>query len=162
DREYFIVGRGSLRLLLGEYLSLQPEAVPLWYTSFGKPGLSGEAAGSSVKFNVSHSGGLMLAAVARHREVGVDVERVRPDVNWRELAGRYFAPAEVAALDAQSTAQQLRAFFACWTRKEAYVKAHGLGMSLPLDRFSVSVAPDGPAELLAAEHDPAQLGRWDL
>jgi len=149
-------------LLLGEYLGLQPDAVPLWYTSFGKPGLSGEAAGSGVKFNVSHSAGLMLAAVTRNREVGIDVERVRPDVDWRELAGRFFAPAEVAALDARPPDDQLRAFFACWTRKEAYVKALGLGMSLPLDQFSVSVAPHGPAALLTAEHDPAQLTRWEL
>jgi 4'-phosphopantetheinyl transferase len=100
--------------------------------------------------------------VARGREVGVDVERLRSVDDWDSLGGRFFAPREVAELGGIPGSLRERAFFACWTRKEAYVKAHGLGLALPLDGFVVSVDPAGPARLLAADHDPDQLGRWEM
>src|SRR4029077_13081267 len=128
----------------------------------GKPALSDESGSNGVKFNASHSDGRLLVAIARGREVGIDVERRRPVADWRGLAGRYFAAAEVAALDRLDEADREQAFFRCWTRKEAYIKAHGLGMSLPLDQFAVSVAAGEPARLLSTAHDPAQLGRWAM
>jgi 4'-phosphopantetheinyl transferase len=162
DRERYIVGRGLLRMLLGQYLRVGPDAVRLWYTAHGKPVLVSEIGESDLTFNVAHSDSLILYAVARGREVGVDLERLRPGVECRELAEWFFSPREAAELAAVPPEQQERAFFAGWTRKEAYIKALGLGMAVPLDRFAVSLAPDRAAALLAAEHDPAQLGRWEL
>lgn len=162
DRERYIIGRGLLRMLLGQYLRVGPDGVRLWYTSQGKPELVGETGEDALKFNVAHSDGLALYAVTRGRSVGVDVERQRPGVEFRELAGRYFAPREADELLALAPPVQEHAFFSCWTRKEAYVKALGFGMAVPLDRFAVSLSPGRPAELVAADHDPAQLGRWVL
>jgi 4'-phosphopantetheinyl transferase len=162
DRERFTVGRGLLRCLLGAYLRVAPEAVRLSYTSAGKPYLVGETGDSAVRLNVAHSDGLIVLAVTRGRDIGVDVERMRPDVEWRKLVGRYFAPSEVAELTALPADCQEWAFFTGWTRKEAYLKALGLGMAIPLDQFAVSLTPGRPPTLLATDHDPGQLGRWDL
>jgi 4'-phosphopantetheinyl transferase len=162
DGQRYIVGRGRLRLLLGEYLGVEPAKVLLRSTSSGKPELVGEQEWSGVRFNVAHSDCLVLYAVARGRNVGVDVERVRPDLEWHALAARYFASCEVDELMALPAERQHRAFFVCWTRKEAYVKALGCGLSVPLDRFAVTVAPDRPAALVHTEHDPAQHPRWEM
>ena len=160
DRRRYVVGRGLLRTLLGSYSCTRPDEVRLWYTPLGKPGLVAPAI--DLRFNVSHSEGLVLIALALGRDLGVDLERMRDVDDWRELAGRFFAPREVAALDALPEPERTAGFFACWTRKEAYVKATGLGLTLPLDSFAVSVAPDGPAELLATDHAPADMERWTL
>ncbi|HTK76676.1 MAG TPA: thioesterase domain-containing protein [Gemmataceae bacterium] len=162
DRQRWVIGRGAVRQVLAGYVGVRPADVRLCYGSQGKPALAGESDRGRVNFNVSHSGELLFLAIAKEREIGVDVERIRPRSDWRELAGRYFAPAEVAALDRVPDAARDRAFFQCWTRKEAYIKAHGLGMSLPLDRFAVSLGPGEPARLVNADHDPTQLGRWTL
>jgi medium-chain acyl-[acyl-carrier-protein] hydrolase len=162
DRQRWVVGRATVRRILGEYLGVRPAEVRLWYNSHGKPAASGESDRGGVKFNVSHSGELLFLAIAQGREVGVDVERLRPLPDWRELAGRFFAPAEVAGLDRLPAPERERAFFQCWTRKEAYIKAHGLGLTLPLDQFAVSLGPGEPARLVSTDHDPAQLGRWTL
>jgi 4'-phosphopantetheinyl transferase len=160
DARRYVVARGCLRRLLGEYLSIPPAQVTLSATEFGKPYLADPASG--IRFNVAHSDDLALFAFARGREIGVDVERERPEVNWQELAQQYFAPDEYAALTTEPcTFDRREAFFRCWTRKEAYVKALGLGMQAPLDGFAVTTAPDS-AELLHTAHDPAQQSRWDL
>jgi medium-chain acyl-[acyl-carrier-protein] hydrolase len=161
DRQRYVVGRGVLRRMLGEYLGMRPTEVGLWYNSHGKPALTGESDRGGVKFNASHSGDLLFLAIAKGREVGVDVEHVRRLPDWRELAGRYFAPTELAELDTVPAPERERAFFQCWTRKEAYIKAQGLGMTLPLDQFAVSLAGE-PARLVSTDHDPAQLSRWTL
>jgi 4'-phosphopantetheinyl transferase len=160
DRRRFVIGRGSLRVLLGEYLSVAPADVRLDVTPLGKPHLArGPTAG--LRFNVAHTDELALFALTWGREVGVDVERERPDVEWRELAQRFFAPAEVAALTALPAEEQRPAFYRCWTRKEAYVKALGLGMQVPLDGFAVTLT-DEHAALVHTAHDPAQHRRWAL
>src|SRR5262249_20325443 len=160
DRERWVIGRGVVRRMLGFYLGMRPSEVRLCYNSYGKPALTSESDPGGVKFNVSHSGELLFLAIAKGREVGVDVERLRPLPDWHELAGHYFAAAEVAELDKVPVPARERAFFQCWTRKEAYVKAHGLGMTLPLDRFALSLAPGEPARLVSTDHDTAQLSRW--
>jgi 4'-phosphopantetheinyl transferase len=160
DRRRFIVGRIALRHLLGRYLERKPEAVRLCYNSWGKPGLVQTQSDIDLRFNVAHSAGIALVAVTLGRAIGVDIERIRPEVECLELARRYFSPREVAALEAAPATDHRIAFFTGWTRKEAYLKAHGVGLSLPLDRFSVSL--DEPPRLLSAEHDPSQLGRWEL
>jgi 4'-phosphopantetheinyl transferase len=103
-----------------------------------------------------------LVAVALDREIGVDIERVRPDQMEESVARRYFSPREVAALQALDADARQEAFFACWTRKEAYLKARGDGLSFPLDQFDVSLAPEAPAALLSVRGDPEEASRWSL
>jgi 4'-phosphopantetheinyl transferase len=142
DRHRFIAGRGHLRELLGGMLGVPPAEIKFSYNAYGKP----ETAG--VRFNVSHSEWMALMAISRSRVVGVDIERKnRAFVNDR-IPERFFSPAEVQALRALPEGQQTEAFFNCWTRKEAYVKARGLGLSLALDSFDVSLAPGEPARFL--------------
>jgi 4'-phosphopantetheinyl transferase len=160
DRDSFIVARGTLRTLLGRYLRREPSALRFSYGPQGKPALVEPSDGLS--FNVSHSHGFALYAVTRDRLVGVDIERIRPDLADEKIAERFFAPGEVARLF--SLAPELRhdAFFACWTRKEAYIKAVGQGLSLSLQQFEVSLAPYEPAALLATFDDPGEASYWTL
>jgi len=159
DRRRYAIGRGWLRVLLGEYLHVPPGAVPLSATPLGKPHLA-EIGSSDLSFNLAHSDDLVLLGFSRCREVGVDVERERRDLAWRELAERFFAPEEVATLCALPAVEQPAAFYRCWTRKEAYLKALGLGMQVPLDGFAVTLT--GPPRLIHTAHDPAQRDRWTL
>jgi 4'-phosphopantetheinyl transferase len=116
--------------------------------------------GSSLRFNASHSADLALFAFTRNRNIGVDLERIRSDLALREIAGRFFSEAEIVALRALPAEAQIAAFFACWTRKEALIKAHGSGLSLPLHKFAVSL--DTPARLLQTDFDPNALSQWTL
>ena len=160
DRRRYVVGRGCLRRLLGEYLNIPPATVALTATALGKPYTADPQSG--VRFNVAHSEELALFAIARGREVGVDVERERPNVDWRDLARRNFAPEEYDSLTSEScTFDRREAFFRCWARKEAYVKALGIGMQILLDGFAVTIAADS-AVILHTAHDPNQHSRWDL
>jgi 4'-phosphopantetheinyl transferase len=111
---------------------------------------------------LSHSDGLVLYAITRGREVGVDVERLRPDFAVLEVAKKFFSRREVTALVALPENQWPKAFFNCWTRKEAYIKARGEGLTLPLDRFDVSLVPGEPAALLYTNDDPQEASRWSL
>jgi medium-chain acyl-[acyl-carrier-protein] hydrolase len=160
DRRHYVACRGVLRLLLGRYLGREPSGLTFAYNPQGKPRLAGDEAGR-LCFNVSHSHGLALIAVARGREIGVDVERIRPEFAGERVAERFFSPVEVAELRALAEPERMEAFFACWTRKEAYLKATGMGLSLPLDCFDVSLTP-GEAALKATRHDPAAIRRWSL
>lgn len=154
-QQRFILGRGLLRLLLSRYLGCPPAALPLTQSDRGKPYLPGQP----WYFNLAHSGELLLYAIARH-PVGIDVERVRP-LAALSLARRWFRPAEAAALAALPPVQQLAAFFATWTRKEACVKATGEGLAA-LHRVEVSVSPDQPARLLAIADRSDTAANWTL
>jgi 4'-phosphopantetheinyl transferase len=143
-RRQFIVCRGTLREILARYLELNPARIALVYNRHGKPGLRD----SDVRFNVSHSGGWALQAVTRDCEVGIDIERMDARFARDQIPERFFSPRETAQLRALPTEQQTAAFFRCWTRKEAYIKARGLGLALPLDSFDVSLGPDDPPALL--------------
>jgi 4'-phosphopantetheinyl transferase len=169
DRVRFVVARGALRNILGHYLNVPPGSLRFGYGAHGKPSLlpefvmgsSGLAAGK-LEFNVSHSHTLALVAVAQGRALGVDIERLRADASERQLAERFFSAQEVSALCALPDAQQPRAFFDCWTRKEAYIKARGEGLSFPLAEFDVSLQPGMPATLLCVRGDALEAGRWSL
>jgi 4'-phosphopantetheinyl transferase len=154
DRRAFTVSRGFLRSVLGRYLATKPEALRFSYGPYGKPALS------SLKFNLSHSRGVGLVAVSETQELGVDVEYIRADFASEEIARRFFSPHEVAAFNALSSELRVAAFFRCWTRKEAYIKAIGRGLSQPLDGFDVTLAPEAPPALLRADEDDAS--RWSL
>ncbi|HTU23191.1 MAG TPA: 4'-phosphopantetheinyl transferase superfamily protein [Gemmataceae bacterium] len=161
DRRHFIAGRSALRILLAGYLACRPEDVRFTYSSYGKPQLANQA--SDLRFNLTHSHGLALLAVTRGRDIGVDVERVRDmERDGERLAERFFSPREAAVLRSLPPEQRREAFFSCWTRKEAYIKANGKGLSLPLDQFDVSLRPGEPAALLATRHDPQEVRRWSM
>jgi phosphopantetheine--protein transferase-like protein len=162
DRIHFTAGRGILRALLAAYLGHDPRALRFTYNLQGKPALAGETGPAAPRFNLSHSHGLALFALAWDRELGVDLEWMRPDFASEEIAERFFSPQEVAVLRKVPLGQRPEAFFACWSRKEAYIKARGMGLSIPLDQFDVTLAPGEPACLLATREDPAQLGRWSM
>lgn len=162
DRERYVAARGILREILGRYLERPGTEVRFRYASHGKPELEPGPDDRPLQFNLSHAAGLGLVAVAHGRRVGVDIEHVDPTLIDERIPERFFSPREVAALRALPSALQGEAFFACWTRKEAYVKARGEGLSIPLDRFDVALAPGKPAALLRTEDDPAEAGRWTL
>lgn len=165
-RVRFVTGRGILRQLLGRYLQLAPEQLAFHYGPFGKPELAAStdvtAAAPPFVFNLAHSHNLAVYALARAPRIGVDVEQMREVHERDQIAEHYFSARERQALAALPAHQRDEAFFLCWTRKEAYLKALGAGITYPLDRFSVSVTPGQPAALLqAAEGDSAGLA-WTL
>ena len=162
DRDRFIVGRGVLRTILARYLGSDPRQLRFDYSEFGKPILSTDSGLSHMRFNVSHTDQMALYAITSGREIGIDIERIRSDVETKDIAERFFSRQEVATLRGLPSAFQLEAFFACWTRKEAYLKARGNGLSLPLDGFDVSLAPGHPAALLDVHHDSKEAARWSL
>ena len=162
DRNRFIVARGSLRKILGRYLGKDPARLSFIYSQYGKPSLLAERAEDMVSFNLSHANELALIAVTRDRQIGVDIEFIRPEFASEEIAERFFSQTEVSALRALAAEMQSEAFFNCWTRKEAYVKALGEGMSMPLDQFNVSLAPGSAAALLGNLRDAREVLRWSL
>lgn len=161
DREHFIVARGALRSILGRYLHLDPAQLRFTYNKYGKPALRGTAAVTRLHFSLSHSGGLALYAFNWDRQIGLDIEFVKDDIGWEEIAEQFFSIREIAMLRALPIRKRAEGFFNCWTRKEAYVKAKGEGLSLPLADFDVSLAPGEPAILLSASN-PEESSRWTL
>jgi 4'-phosphopantetheinyl transferase len=161
DRRRYVVGRGLLRTLLGHCLGTPADELRFDYSAFGKPSL---AAGPRLplQFNVSHSGELVLIALTLGRALGVDVERIRPDIAADRIATQFFSANECEALATLAGDIQCDAFFSCWTRKEAYLKARGDGLSLALDQFDVAFLPGEAARLLETRHDPAEACRWAL
>jgi 4'-phosphopantetheinyl transferase len=157
DRARFIAGHARLRAILARYLDIVPSAIRFQTSSFGKPRLLTNGSGEGIHFNFSHSDRLALCAVSRAREIGVDVERIEPSGSLAEIAARYFSPREGAALASLPSDEQRDAFYACWSRKEAYVKARGRGLSIPLDSFDVSLAPGDQDALLADRAEQGDL-----
>lgn len=162
DRAHFIVARGALRDILSRYLNRKPDQLRFCYNAYGKPALAGESDEDTLCFNVSHSHGLALYAVTRSREIGIDLERIRSDFADEQIPERFFSLREVAVLRALPPHLQTGAFFTCWTRKEAFIKAKGKGLSIPLDQFDVSLGPREPAALLRAEWNSQEASRWSL
>jgi 4'-phosphopantetheinyl transferase len=162
DRRNYMGTRALLRILLGKYVNCTPERIAFVYGEREKPALDSSSSGTHLHFNVSHSGTKALLAFALGREVGVDVEQIRYNFEHEALAKRFFSPAEQQALAALPSSEQCAGFFRCWTRKEAYIKAHGTGLSLPLDGFDVSLVPGEQNALLATRPDAAEANRWSL
>ncbi len=156
-----VVARGSLRLLLGQILGVPPKSLCFEYGEFGKPRLT-NLPEHQVQFNVSHSGELILIAIAKGRAIGVDIERIRPDVDLDGVAVRFFSANEYRNLALLTGPDKYEGFFTCWTRKEAFLKAKGGGLSAPLDQFDVSLLPHQDARLLETRPDPDEAGRWKL
>jgi 4'-phosphopantetheinyl transferase len=161
-RQQFEVARGLLRWLLGHYTGVAPEALRFALGSAGKPALAGVAMASGIRFNLSHSGGRALLGVARGVAIGVDIEAVRAVPESEAIANSLFAGTEVEALRHLPADRRVDGFFACWTRKEAYVKAVGGGLAVALDGFAVSVDPDAAATLHSIAGSEAAAASWTL
>jgi 4'-phosphopantetheinyl transferase len=159
DRARFIAAHAIVRNVLGGYLNASPAMLEFSSNEYGKPALAGNLR-NALSFNLSHSGERVVVALTRDREVGIDVEEYIPNRADATVAEHYFSPAEVACLHALPEIIRPRGFFNCWTRKEAYIKARGMGLSIPLDSFDVSLAPDEPAMLLRTSRDDS--GTWQL
>ena len=162
DRQRFVASRAVLRTILAGYLAIDPAGVNFSYSSKEKPLLGPAHAGSDVMFNVSHSGGIALFAFTRRLDIGVDVEQVRRDFDLDAIARRFFSAHEQSQLAALPDDERVEGFFRCWTRKEAYIKATGDGLSLPLSQFDVSLVAKETNALRATRPDAAEAGRWLL
>jgi 4'-phosphopantetheinyl transferase len=162
DRSHFIVGRGALRAILSYYLDIDPSALCFSYNPYGKPFLIAGQGGDMLRFNLSHAHGIALIAITKNRNIGIDIESIRADFPWQQIAESFFSPLENAVLQSLPVDIQHHAFFTCWTRKEAYIKAVGKGLSIPLDRFDVTVAPGEAAALLNFPENPQEVSRWSL
>ena len=159
-RNHFIVARGTLRTLLALYLNISPTQLHFRYNAYGKPSL--ESPHTPLHFNISHSHELALLAFSQHRELGVDVEYMDRNIDYNELAQHTFSPYEAAIVTALSDDAKRQAFFNCWTRKEAYIKARGMGVSLDLTSFDVSLKPGDAATLLHNREDAMEVTRWQF
>ena len=161
-RTAFVAGRGVQREILARYTGVTPAAVAYREGSHGKPELEGAAAGLGIRFNVSNSGDLALYALTLRREIGVDLEQLRPMPDGMDIARRFFSAPENEVFAALAEEVRDVAFFRCWTRKEAYIKAVGEGLSMPLDRFDVAFAPGEDARILCTRGNPAEAERWTM
>jgi 4'-phosphopantetheinyl transferase len=161
-RGRFIACRGILRDILGHYTGVAPKLLRFDYNTYGKPELASDPGRGQVKFNISHSAGLAAFAITSGRRIGIDIEHVRPLDDLHSITKRFFSASEQEALANLAPEESTRGFFSCWTRKEAFIKAKGMGLSIPLDSFDVSVHPDEPPRLLRDSGDPGETEKWSM
>jgi len=157
DREFFVAARGMLRELAGAYLKSAPSELRFQYGPEGKPSISRKNLDCPIRFNLSHARETALYAFACGREVGIDIEDIRSDFAGEAIAEHFFSADEVAELRALPAELQTEGFFNCWTRKEAYVKARGGGLQIPLDSFAVVLTPGAPVQFVRGVES-----RWNL
>jgi 4'-phosphopantetheinyl transferase len=162
DRQRFVAARAWLRIILASYLTTDPERLSFCYSKKEKPALGPAYVSSGITFNISHSAGVALLAFARGKEIGVDVEQLRHDFDLEAIARRFFSAHEQEQLSALPAENRFDAFFRCWTRKEAYMKATGEGLSLPLHQFDVSIAEKDLNALLSTRPDSSEAMLWSL
>ncbi len=162
DRHRAIIARGGLRAILGAQLGVHPASLGFRYGDKGKPALDMGEHHPPISFSVSHSGEWVLIAVAVGHRVGADVEAFRPVPGFEQIADRYFAPSECTAIGGVPENRRLDAFFCCWTRKEAYVKALGGGISLGFSHFAVAVAADEVPAILEIEGSADAAAGWTV
>jgi 4'-phosphopantetheinyl transferase len=158
-RDSFVIGRGALRCLLGRYLDLHPTSIRFIYGSKGKPALD---ACARIHFNMTHSGSLAAVAITADCQIGLDLEQIRPLSDMQQIAARFFCSEEAAEIMSLPPSERERAFYCCWTRKEAYIKAIGEGLSTPLDSFRVTVLPNTPANFVHLSHGQTDTDAWTL
>lgn len=162
DRERYTAAHGILRHVLGRYLRVAPECLTFGKTEQGKPQLAGDFGDLKINFNLTHSGDVTALAFAREIPVGIDVEELNAALDPLELAGSQFSERELTGLRGLPPEKLHAAFFQCWARKEAYLKARGDGLFFGLNRFAVSVGPDRPPALLWVEDEVAAPQTWRL
>jgi 4'-phosphopantetheinyl transferase len=162
SRRYYVAARGFLRMILSAYLKMRPEHLEFQYNQYGKPAILSGSDTTGISFNMSHSHGLALYGIALDRKLGVDIEKIREDMPHVKIAKRFFSIQEYAALLTLPPEQQKNAFFSCWTRKEAYLKARGEGIFSSLSGFSVSFLPGEPVSLLDHQLGIQEISRWSV
>jgi 4'-phosphopantetheinyl transferase len=160
-RESFIIAHAAVRQILARYVNVAPLRLAFLNGEQGKPELVAECGGGHLRFNLSHSGSFALLAVAEGLTLGVDIERVNAEFAGEEIAERFFSSHEVVTLRAVAADAKADAFFSCWTRKEAFIKALGGGLSIPLDSFEVAFGPGVPPALLRVPAT-AEAKLWSL
>ncbi len=160
DRNRFIVRRGILRILSGCYTGVEPENALFSYGKKGKPSLADESNRERIFFNLSHSEGMAIYAFSGRHELGVDIERIRDMTDMAKLVERFFSTGEKARWQELPKSRQKQAFFHGWTRKEAFIKASGDGLSYPLDGFEVTLAPDESVRLLSIAGNTRETSPW--
>jgi 4'-phosphopantetheinyl transferase len=161
DRRKYVLSHAALRHILAFYCKVDSLSLEFSVGPYGKPAI-GSSPANQVKFNLSHSAEAALVALAPDRELGVDIEYIQPKLECHEIATRFFATGEIEKIRLLAPDEQRRAFFTCWTRKEAYIKAKGGGLSIPLQDFEVSLAPDEKPALLWHRTEPEEPARWQF
>ncbi len=161
-RKRFVICRGMLRKLLSAYKGIPPDSLQFSYNRYGKPELQTPVAAEPLHFNVSHSDQTIVIALTRAAPLGVDVEYMRRKTDYRNIAKRFFATAEWEDLCNVPQALRRRAFYNCWTRKEAYIKALGSGLSTSLNSFVVTLRPEHAPRVVLVDGDPRQAKDWSL
>jgi len=162
DRQHFTAARAVLRSIVASYVNMAPNQLQFSVGPHGKPALATGFDASTLSFNVSHSRDVALYAISGGCDVGVDVEHVSADTDVDQMAERFFSPRELATFRLLPSEEKQYAFFTCWVRKEAYVKARGNGLAIPLDTFTVSFSPGEPAALLDVAGYPEEPAAWCL
>lgn len=158
DKYHFLKSRGILKILLSNYLDLNPESIIFEYTKFGKPFLKN----TNLQFNVSHAAGRGLFAFTFDSLIGVDIEKIKTEIEFKNLVNRFFSKNEAAIILGLKCQDQAKAFFKCWTRKEAFIKAHGEGLSIPLDCFEVSILDSETLRLKTVDWQQETAKDWSL
>ena len=162
DRIRYTITHGILRLLIGNYLKIQPKDVIFYKNQYGKPFILTEINYIDLKFNISHSRDGIVMVFSQGKELGIDIEYLKKDIPVNEIAERFFSSFEVQKLNSLPESQQFEAFYNCWTRKESYIKAIGKGLSIPLDSFDVTLVPGEPPLLLRSLTETTDILRWDF
>lgn len=160
DQKRFIVAHGILRQILGKYLGKNPHELRFEYTSHGKPELATEPGYDTLSFNLSHSGAFALYAVTRGRKIGIDIEQVRDDVTIGEIARRFFSQSEISSLERIPKEKRTEVFFQYWTRKEAFIKATGEGVSFPMEQCDVSLLNGNVLSPIILLNDNRESSGW--
>jgi 4'-phosphopantetheinyl transferase len=161
-KDEYVVTRGLLRRALSLVLKQDPASFSFSYSESKKPYLTTEVDSQSLAFNVSHSHGQALVAISLNRKLGIDIEKIRPEVEYEKLAARFFSKAEHKALMQCAQAERVAAFFATWTRKEAFVKAVGKGIAFGLSEFDVNVDASEPPRMLHTRWDANDVKNWHM
>lgn len=159
DKKKYVVSKGILRRLSSFYLHIAPEDVVFDYGEFGKPSFGFT---TKLKFNTSHAGDKAVFVFTENNSIGVDIELIKSDLDVMNLAENFFSEKEISDLANLHSSERNVAFYRCWTRKEAFIKAKGIGLSFPLKSFSVSTNSDMQAELLETDWNPSERLSWKL
>jgi 4'-phosphopantetheinyl transferase len=162
DRRRFIVSQGMLRLIIGDYIDMEPSRLQFYVGHRGKPYLMHSLGNVPLQFNLAHSKEIALYAFTCSREIGIDVEYVRDMPDAEKIALTSFSSLENKMLQSLPEHQRQEAFFNCWVRKEAYIKAIGNGLYHTLDRFDVSLAPGEPPRLVSIEGSAERASCWSM
>jgi 4'-phosphopantetheinyl transferase len=157
-RNFYITGRAKLRIFISKYIAIEPCKIKFTYNKYGKPQLDK----SPLKFNISHSQNKVIYSFNTENDIGVDIEVINKKIEINKLVNRFFSVSEAETINALDPKIAHNYFFRCWTRKEAFIKAHGQGLSLPLDQFQVSILQDRDVAIKNVSWDPESLHSWKL